>query len=372
MINRILAVCLLGTLIIVLLPIWATAQVKVGVFGPLTGGVADTGFACKYGVEMAAEEINATGGIKGIGKIEIINVDSECMPSKAVDAINKLIYRDNVVATIGDVCSAATLAAMKVAAQAQIPMLNNTSTSSAITSQGNQWVFRLQAKDDKSAKPLLDYAVKKLGLKRIAIMHGSTSYGKDGADALEKYFKDINRSFVGRFSFEMGDKDFSAQLFKIKGVNADGVIFWAVYFDTALALKQAKQLGVDFQALGSDAMGYQKFIELVGDAGEGFVASAIFCNTDPSSKVQNFVKKFKGKYTKEADPTSSCAYDTMYVLAKAIEKAGSLDKAKIRDALRGISYDGVTGKVSFDETGDSIRDVSLVKIQNKKFVKLGN
>jgi branched-chain amino acid transport system substrate-binding protein len=355
-----------------MIPFAATAQVKVGVFGPLTGPVADTGIACKFGVELAVEEINAAGGIKGVGKVEALSVDSECAPAKAVDAINKLIFRDKVVATIGDVCSGATLAAMKVAAQAETPMLNNTSTSPVITAQGNKWIFRLQASDSKGAKNLIEFAVKKLGLKRIAIMHDNDSYGKDGSDVIEKTLKDLGQPAVVRLSFGRGDKDFSAQLLKVKEANADGVMFWSIFFDTALALKQARQLGLKFQGLGSDANGYPKFIELAGETSEGFIASAIFFNNDPSPKVQTFVKKFRDKFKKEADPTSSCAYDTMYVLAKAIEKAGSLDKTKIRDALRGTSYDGVTGLISFDETGDSIRKVFEVQVKNGKFVKLGD
>ncbi len=372
MVKRALASFFIVGIFVLTIPFTATAQVKVGVFGPLTGPVADTGIACKFGVEMAAEEINAAGGIKGVGKVEALSVDSECAPAKAVDAINKLIFRDKVVATIGDVCSGATLAAMKVAAQAETPMLNNTSTSPVITAQGNKWIFRLQASDSKGAKNLTEFAVKKLGLKRIAIMHDNDAYGKDGADVIEKTLKDLGLSAVARLSFGRGDKDFSAQLLKVKEANADGVMFWSIFFDTALALKQARQLGLKFQGLGSDANGYPKFIELAGETSEGFIASAIFFNNDPSPKVQTFVKKFRDKYKKEADPTSSCAYDTMYVLAKAIEKAGSLDKAKIRDALKGTSYDGVTGQISFDETGDSIRKVFEVQVKNGKFVKLGD
>jgi len=139
--------CLLAALNISLALSFAFGQVKIGVFGPLTGPVADTGYAMLYGVEMAADEINSAGGIKGVGKIEISSVDSQCMPAKAVDAANKLIYRDKVTAAVGDVCSGATLAAMKIAAQEKVPLLNNTSTAAAITEQGNQWVFRLQARD---------------------------------------------------------------------------------------------------------------------------------------------------------------------------------------------------------------------------------
>jgi branched-chain amino acid transport system substrate-binding protein len=261
---------------------------------------------------------------------------------------------------------------MKVAAQSQTPMLNNTSTSRTITAQGNQWIFRLQAADTKSAKSLVEFAVKKLNLKRIAIMHDNDAYGKDGAEEVEKSLKAIGFPVAGRFAFGRGDKDFSAQLLKVKEANADGVVFWAIYFDTALVMKQARQLGISFQGLGSDAMGYPKFIELAGPVSEGFVASAIFSNTDPDPKVQGFVRKFREKYKKESDPTSSCAYDTMHVMAKAIEKAGSLEKTKIRDALKGISYGGVTGKVSFDDTGDSIREVFHVTIKDGKFVKLSH
>lgn len=370
--KRLVVVILIPFVLWVSIPALTLAQVKVGVFGPLTGPVADTGVASRYGVEMAVEEINGAGGIKGVGKVEVISVDSECMPSKAVDAINRLIFRDKASSVIGDVCSGATLAAMKVAAQSQTPMLNNTSTSRAITAQGNPWIFRLQAADTKSAKSLVEFASKKLNLKRIAIIHDNDAYGKDGAEEVEKALKGIGLPVAGRFAFARGDKDFSAQLLKVKEANADGVIFWAIYFDTALAMKQARQLGIQFQGLGSDAMGYPKFIELAGPVSEGFVASAIFCNTDPDPKVQDFVKKFREKYKKEPDPTSSCAYDTAYVLARAIEKAGSLDKTKIRDALRGTSYRGVTGKVSFDDTGDSIREVFHVTIKDGKFVRLSD
>lgn len=368
--RKILILVLFVVLPLSLITNTVEAQVKIGVFGPLTGPVADTGHASKNGVELAAEEINAAGGIKGVGKIQIIAVDSQCLPSKAVDAINKLIYRDKVVATIGDVCSAATIAAMKVADRASTPILNNTSTSSAITSQGNQWIFRLQARDTKAAKHLVDYAVNKLGLKRLAIMHVTGAYGNDGANATEKSLKDLGLSPVVRASFERGDKDFTAQLLKIKESNADGVFYWAIYFNTAMVVKQASQLGITAQALGSDAMGYPKFIELAGEVSEGFIASAIFHAGDPSPKVQEFAGKYRNKFKKEVDPTSACAYDTMYVLANAIERAGSIDKTKIRDALRQTDYEGVTGRFKFDETGDSIRNIFHLQVKNGGFIKL--
>lgn len=346
------------------------AQVKVGVVGPLTGPIATTGFSMRNGIILAAEEINAAGGIKGVGKIDLVVEDSRCLPSDSVTAAHKLVTRDRVVAVIGDICSPATAASMRVTQKAETPQLTPLSSAYSITEAGNPWIFRIQINSRREAATMADFAVKELGLKKLATLFESGDFGQDGANIIKQTLAKYGLRPLVEESIRRGDKDFSGQLLKVKESGAEGVFLWTIFGEAALIMKQAKSLGINFVPLGGNPQAHPDYIKLAGEAAEGTYTNAAFVSTDPDPKVQDFVRKYQARFREVPDPGAALGYDTMKVLAVAIERAASLDRHKIREALLAVRYPGITGEISFDPKGDTIRDPKIIIVKGGKHIRL--
>lgn len=341
--------------------------VKIGVVGPLTGPVSPTGLMMRNGIQLAVNEINEAGGIKGVGKVELVIEDSKCIPAEGVNAVQKLVHRDRVAAVLGDVCSFATIAEMKVTERGETPQMTPVSASHNVTEQGNKWVFMVQAVDRLAAALVADFAVKDLKLKKLAIIHDQSEYGKDGADVIEATLKKYGITVVARESFRFRDVDFTGQLLKIKDKAPEGLFLWGIYGEISLIMKQSKQLGMKFIPLASDAQAYPDYIKLAGEAAEGTITEAVFVATDPDPKVQAFIKKYQAAFGEVPDPGAALGYDAMNVLAAAVQRAGSADRAKIRDALATLpGHSGVTGETKFNERGENVRGNFIILVKGGK------
>lgn len=348
----------------------ALAQVKIGFVGPLTGPVAFAGISQKNGIEMAVEDTNSKGGVKGVGKVEVIFEDTKCTPDATVAAVKRLLTRDKVVAIIGETCSPATLAIVKVMDEARIPLVTCKSSAPPITAQGSRYIFRTQLTSARTAAGLAEFSVKELKLRKIGILNDSDDFGMGGATSFNSEMERLGMKPVAWEKFMKKDKDFSAQLIKLKESGAEGVFIVGLYEEVALILKQAKQLGIKFQALGLDTITVPKFIELAGDAGEGIIASTAFNPYDPEPKVQEFVKRYTAKFNRQVDDSAAQGYDAMAMILHAMEKAGSADPEKLRDWIAKSDYKGVTGNTHFNEKGDDMRPFVKAQVKNGKYVFL--
>ncbi len=363
---------IVSVLLVMVSMVWATAgfcaSVKIGVVGPLTGPVAAAGLDIKNAIELAADEINAGGGIPGVGPIELFFEDDKCTPPDSVAAVNKLVHRDKVLCLIGSVCSSATLAGMVVSEKAQTPQLTTMSTSPAITQKGNKWIFRTAVADTVRAEALADFAIKELKSRNVAIIHDNDDYGRDGAVAFTDRLKTHGITPKVVEAFNRKDKDFTSQLAKAKEAEADLLVVWALLEESSLIVKQARAMNLKAHIGGGDPMAHPRFRELAEGAAEGVFSTVVFLRTDPSPKVQAFVKAYEEKFGKEVDAVPAANYDGLNLLAQAIEKSGA-DKAKLREALLSIQFSGVTGDLGFDETGECVANPFVVQIQDGKLVK---
>jgi branched-chain amino acid transport system substrate-binding protein len=344
------------------------ATVKIGVVSALTGPVAAGGLHTKNGLEIALDEINAKGGIPGIGKIELIYEDDKCIPPETVNAVTKLVYRDKVLAVIGTNCSSATLAGMVVTQKAQTPHITTVSSSAAITQKGNPWIFRTAIVDSTRAQVLAEFAVKALKAKNIGVIHDSDDYGRDGADAFIGKLKNLNVEPKIRESFNRKDKDFSGQLVKAKGTGVDLLCIWGLPEESALLATQAKDMILNIRVMGGDPITNPAFIELAGPASEGVFSAVDFVKTDPSPKIQEFVKKYESRFNIPPSTVAAKGYECLYLLAQAIEKSG-LDKDKLRDAISKIRFEGITGITAFDANGGNLQKPFPVIIKNRLVYK---
>lgn len=345
-----------------------SSTIKVGGMGPLTGSAAMYGITVDKGAKLAFEEINANGGVLG-KKFEYISLDEKADPIEAVNTYNKLTD-EGVVAILGSVTSKPTLAVAELAAQDGIPMITPTGTQINITDAGPN-IFRVCFTDPYQGSTLAKFSKDKLGAKTAAIMVNTSSDYSDGiANAFIKQAEKEGIKVVAKEGYSDGDKDFKAQLTKINSENPDILVVPEYYELSALIATQAREIGMKSTFVGPD--GWDGIIGALDSSSYSVVDNSYFTNhystEDNNEKVQSFLKKYREKYNEEPTAFSALAYDTVYVLKNAIDKAGTTDKAELTKAIKASDMDGVTGHLTFDENNNPIKAVTIIKVQDGKYI----
>lgn len=345
-----------------------SSTIKVGGMGPLTGSAAMYGITVDKGAKLAFEEINANGGVLG-KKFEYISLDEKADPIEAVNAYNKLTD-EGVVAILGSVTSKPTLAVAELAAQDGIPMITPTGTQINITDVGPN-IFRVCFTDPYQGSTLAKFSKDKLGAKTAAIMVNTSSDYSDGiANAFIKQAEKEGIKVVAKEGYSDGDKDFKAQLTKINSENPDILVIPEYYELSALIATQAREIGMKSTFVGPD--GWDGIIGALDSSSYSVVDNSYFTNhystEDSNEKVQSFLKKYREKYNEEPTAFSALAYDTVYVLKNAIDKAGTTDKTELTKAIKASDMDGVTGHLTFDENNNPIKAVTIIKVQDGKYI----
>ncbi len=347
----------------------APAQsIKIGVFGPLTGDAAAMGSSEKEAVELAVKEKNDAGGIRG-KKIEVIYGDDAGKPEEAVNVAKRLISRDEALITVGSISSPASLAASQISRQSETAQIVVSGTAQRITTQGNKWVFRSPVPDTKLVADLANFVHEKFpNLKKFAFLYVNDDFGRGGFEAFKAAGQKYGFEIVADERYTRGDIDFTAQLGRIKASPAQALVEWSRYTEGALIAKQYVQTGMDLVRFGSDGVASPKYIELGGPAVDGVYFTTHFSVATgadiPAAKV--FIGKYQKAYGRVPDAYAAEAYDAITLALLAVEKAGKEDRAAIRDALAGISFESVRGPFKFDEKGDPLLLTHVVKIVGGK------
>lgn len=333
--------------------------IKVGGIFPLSGSVAVYGVECRNGVNLAIDEINAAGGING-KKIELISEDDEGDSAKTVNAYKKLTTQDGVRMIIGSLTSGCTLAITSLAQANGVIQLAPAATAVPITDAGN-YIFRACYTDPFQGKVGGKFAAETLSSKNAAILYDiGNDYSVGLTDNFVEAYEAAGGKIAAKESYSTGDKDFNAQLTKIKAANPDLVYLPDYYGTVALIAKQLRAQGINTPIVGADG-----WDGLTTNAGEevlnGFYSNHYAADSD-SPKVQEFVKNFNAKYNKEPNSFAALGYDCVYMLKDAMAKAGTDDVAKIRDALEATNGDYVTGHLSFDAKHNPIKSAVMVEI----------
>jgi branched-chain amino acid transport system substrate-binding protein len=349
------------------------ASVKVGALFPLTGGSAYQGKSFKQAIELAQEEINAAGGIDGM-KLEVVFEDDKGIPADAVNAAQKLITQDKVSAILGDFNSNATLAVRAVTEREKVVQLTPGSTADSITEPGHPYMFRNLMPNSFQAPEMAKFATKKMNLKNVAIIAENTDYGRSGAENYQKAAEEAGGTILAVEYYNQGDKDFYAQLTKLKNLGADGIFISGLITEGAQILKQGRDLGISAQWIGMGGFTNDTFAELAEGAAEGMVHVSYFepgaYEYFPDSK--SFVENYNKKYGVNPDMYAANGYESVYILAEAIKQAGGGDREKIREAMVKIKdLPGVCGPTTFDEVGQAKKSILFVKIENGKRVAIG-
>lgn len=344
-------------------------KVRIGVFMSLTGDTANFGISSTNGIKMAADEVNATGGING-KQIELLVQDDRSDASEAATIVTKFVTQDQVHAILGEVASSRSIAAAPIAQNAKIPMLTPSSTNPEVTKKGD-YIFRSCFIDPVQGAAIAQFGARTLNAKRGALM---VDRKNDYSTGLEKVINDVFTRLGGQIvvtqSYQAADQDFNAQITSIKGANPDVIFVPGYYGDVGLFAKQARDKGITVPILGGDGWDSPSLYQIGGAALNGSYFSNHYSPDDADPLVQKFVNDYKSRFGSVPDALAATAYDAARIMFDAIKRANSLDGAAIRDALAATKeFPGVTGKVTFNENRDAVKPIVMIKIEDGgKFV----
>jgi len=339
-----------------------TSPIKIGWMGPLTGDVATVGEMTKKATTMAVKEINDTGGIDGL-PLEVVYEDSACDAKTGSNAGNKLINVEKVTAIVGELCSGPLLAIAPVAEQNHTVLIGAGTTAPAITDAGD-YIFRVVPSDSYQGKYAANYVYNTMGKRKAAVLFAKADYTEGLATVFTSEFKKLGGEVVLTDSFLQTDRDLRTQLTKVKDSGAD-MLYFPTYTEAGVAgVKQAQEMGLNTQIFGSETVDDPKFYGAQG--AEGIVY------TKPTSYTN---EEFKTKFLTATDQKElpvyvTQSYDAMKIVAEALKQSGN-DSAKLKNALYQIkNYDGVSGKIGFDQNGDlTTANYEVYKVVNGEPVK---
>lgn len=335
--------------------------IKIGGIAPLSGQVAVYGVECKNGIDLAIEEINAAGGVNG-KQLTFICEDDEGDSGKSVNAYNKLVTKDGVRLIIGSLTSSCTLSFTQRSQAQKVVQIAPAATAVDITNAGN-FIFRTCYTDPFQGRVGGKFAREYLKANTAAILYDiGNDYSVGLTENFENEFVKIGGKIVSKESYNTGDKDFNAQLTKIKASKPEVVYLPDYYGTVALIAKQLRAQGIDVPIIGAD--GWDGLVENAGlEVVEGYYSNHYSEDSD-NPLVQKFVSAFKAKYNKSPNSFAALGYDSVYMLKDAILKAGSADPIKVRECLEMTDGDYVTGHIVFDENRNPLKQtvmISLVK-----------
>jgi branched-chain amino acid transport system substrate-binding protein len=340
--------------------------IRIGVFNSLTGGTATFGISSTNGIKMAVDEWNARGGILG-KQIQLIVEDDQSKPEEAAMVVTKLINQNRVVGILGEVASSRTLAGAPIAQKAGIPLITPASTNPKVTRVGD-FIFRVCFTDSFQGAVCARFAVQRLGLKRLAILKDvKNEYSMGLANYFRKNAELLGGQIVTEESYSEGDTDFRAQITTMKGANPEVIFIPGYYTEAGLIAKQVAEQNMNVRLIGGDGWDSPRTVEIGGAAVEG----AFFCNhysaEDTSQMVRTFVAAHVKKYGYVPDAMAPLSYDAAELLFTAIQKAGSTEGTKIRDAISQTrDFPGVCGNITIDAERNARKAAVMLQINQGK------
>lgn len=326
----------------------ARADVKISLNGPLTGQLANFGEQMKRGAQMAADDLNAKGGIMG-QKIALSFGDDQCDPKQATAVANRSA-QDKVNVVIGHFCSGSSIPASDVYKEEGILQISPASTNPVFTDRGYKNTFRVCGRDDQQGTVAGDYIIAHFAGKKVAIVHDKTQYGKGLADETKKR---LNSKSVQETIYEAitaGEKDYSALVSKLKAANIDVIYFGGYHPEAGLIVRQAREQGLKAVLMSGDALVDKQFWSIAGASGEGTLMTF---DADPRKNpmAKPVVDKFRAQGY-EPEGYTLYTYAAIQAYAQAVEAAKSTAFAEVEKAMRAGKFSTLLGTVSFDAKGD--------------------
>ena len=374
----------LAAAVLLLTPIAArTESVRVGVIAEITGDMPAVGASCRNAAKMAADEVNAAGGLEVGGKkvkVELVVEDNGGKADQSAAAAQKLITQDEVVAIVGPNASRYAIPASEIAESNQTVFItpwstNPKTTLDAATGKPKRYAFRSCFIDPFQGKVLAKFALETMKAKRAAVLYDVASdYNKGIAEVFKADYEKLGGKVVAFETYTTNDKDFSAQFTKIKAAAPDVVFLPNYYSEVPLQVQQAKRLGVTAPFLGADAWGSADLLKLGGADLEGYYFSTHYAADNASPAAVKFIGAYTKAFGTPPDDVAALTYDAFGLLFTALRNAGATDREAVRNALAKLpGYPGVTGDMKFQEgSGDPVKSAVILQVKGGKFVYVTN
>jgi branched-chain amino acid transport system substrate-binding protein len=346
----------------------ASGTIEIGMIADLTGPAALSGQHKVDGAKLAVDEINAHGGIAG-KKIKLIVEDDRGQNQAGVSAYQKLAANQNIVAIIGSIRSTIVQATLPYVARYKIPTMIG-GTDPKLTHVGNQWVFRFRPNDTYASATMVQYAVKTMGSKNVAVLYDTDAFGAAGNGLLKAALVKNGAKVVSDQGYTTATRDYTSFLEKVKSSGADTLATYMTNSeDEAQMLKQLRQLGLKVKIIGSTSIATSVCIQLAGPAVDNTYGVSDFV-ADGNDAAKAFTKRYVAKYNSQPDVFGGWVYDAMNVLSQVIAKDGTAPAA-IQKGIRAVKgYNGVEGTYNFDTNGDGLHGYWVVKIQHRKVIPI--
>lgn len=361
--------CLLVALLVLVaaatsLPAAAADTIKLGLVGPMTGPLAPYGEGVRNGAILAVEQVNAQGGVLG-KQIELVVLDNQADAQQTNVVVNRLIQREQIVGLIGPVISSTAAVGGPICQRFGIPMITPTATAVTTTLVGD-YVFRVCFHDNYQGGAAVNY-MHQLGITKAAVLYKvGDPYSEGLKDVFVESFTNLGGEAIA-VAYNSGDTDFSAQLSRLKSFGAEGVFCPFYYEDAVLVTRQAAAMDYAPLFVGTDGWDAQDLLDQAGDAALGAAMTTHYSPTDSRPIVQQYLEDYQSMFGHFPIVLAALGYDAARLMIDAIDRAGSVDKAAIRDAIAATEgFDGVTGSpISLDADGDPIKDVTIISVVKK-------
>ena len=346
--------------------------VNIGVVGPLTGKASVYGLKQLKGVMLAVEEANKSGYLPF--RLNIIKGDDHGESSRVGEIARDMVFKDKVAAFIGCVNSSCTHVLEMICVKVQKPQITTVSTDPSITRAGSPWIFRCLADDRKQAKAIVSYIVSQARSSfapvKVAMITLDNRYGKMGAFTCKRLLKQHSVDVCFDETINKGDHNRDDIAYKIKRSNPSIIVLWSLYNEAAQVMKSLQKAGLKIPVIAPDGVTNESFLKLAGSAAEGMVVTFPFNRFRKFDHTGSFLKRFKLRFNEEADSFAAHAYDGMKILALAM-KRGGIESFALKDNLALTSnFNGVTGIITFDASGNDTRDVELAIVKDGRFIPL--
>ncbi len=361
----------------------AQKTLKLGVIAELTGDMPAVGASCRNAAEMAVKEINEAGGLQvGEEKMKVVLVveDNAGKADQSAAAAQKLITQDEVLAIVGPNASRYAIPASEIAESSETVLItpwstNPKTTRDANTDEPKKYVFRACFIDPFQGRVLAKFALENLKAQKAAVLYDVASdYNKGIAEVFKENYEALGGKIVAFETYTTNDKDFSAQLTKIKAAAPDVIFLPNYYSEVPLQVQQAQRLGITAPFIGSDSWGSNELLTLGGTALEGYYFSTHYAADNATPVAKSFIESYQKTYGVVPDDVAALTYDAFGLLFTAIQNAGKADREAIRAALSTLpEYQGVTGDMKFEAgSGDPIKSAVILQIKDGKFTYFTN
>ncbi len=341
--------------------------VKVGVFLPLTGDNAAGGELELRGIKLANKLHPEVLG----KKVELVVADNKSDKAEAASVAARLIEKEKVVTLLGSYGSSLSMAAGNIVKESKVPAIGTSPTNPQVTAN-NDYYFRGCFIDPFQGSVMANYAYNN-GARKVAIVQ---EVSNDYSVGLAKFFVETFKKLTGDpdciidvANYQTGDKDFTAVLTNLKAKNPDAVFAPGNFTESALLIKQARQLGIEAPFMGGDTWETQEFIDVGGkDVAGAALCTAFDREKASTAEAQKFLDAYTAEYKGEPSALSALGYDAYLIAIDAIKRANSLDPQKVRDAIATTKdLEAVTGKTTLDENGDAVKAAVIKKVTDGKF-----